>query len=203
MAEKKPEFTVTDRRLFTPEGELRPDVPDEERSTAAPTPSAPRPEQAMPKPSEQKPAAAAPPETKQPQTPPPPSAAEQKAQADAYSQSTRDLDDGLRRELGANKAQDLAMTFERFIASLYMTALLQLGLVHEQGGQPQIDLIGARQTIDTLEILEQKTKGNLTPSEQAFLQNVLYELHMAYLEVTNALARGPQPPPAGSGPRPR
>ncbi|MGE5724018.1 MAG: DUF1844 domain-containing protein [Acidobacteriota bacterium] len=180
MAEKKPEFTVTDRRLFTSEGELRPDAAEEQpapKSAAEPKPPEP------PKPAEGA-----------PQTPPPPSAAEQKAQAEAYSQSTRDLDARLKRELGSAQAQDLQITFERFLASLYMTALLQLGLVQEQGGRPQIDLIGARQTIDTIDILKDKTKGNLTSAEEAFLQNVLYELHMAYIEVTNALARGAQAP---------
>ena len=81
------------------------------------------------------------------------------------------------------------------MASLYMTAMLQLGLMHEQGGQPRVDLIGARQTIDTLSLISDKTKGNLTPAETAFLQNSLYELRMAYVEVTNALARPPQTPP--------
>jgi hypothetical protein len=115
-------------------------------------------------------------------------------QSDAYNQSTRDLDSRLRQEVGDQKIQNLEMTFERFLASLYMTALLQLGLVHEQGAQPQIDLIGARQTIDTIGLLKDKTKGNLTSAEEAFIQNVLYELRMAYIEVTNALARGPQTP---------
>ncbi|HEV2116716.1 MAG TPA: DUF1844 domain-containing protein [Terriglobales bacterium] len=183
MAEKKPEFTVTDRRLFTPEGELRPE------SDTEPTPP---PSKAT---AEAKPAAE-PSKLVEPatQTPPPPSAAEQKAQADAYSKSASELDARLRRELGSAQAQDLQITFERFLASLYMTALLQLGLVQEQGGRPQIDLIGARQTIDTIDILKDKTKGNLTSAEEAFLQNVLYELHMAYIEVTNALARGVQAP---------
>jgi uncharacterized protein DUF1844 len=188
MAEKKPEFTVTDRRLFTPEGELRPDSAEEmpaEKRAAEPTPAAEQPKSAAEQPKPADPAA---------QTPPPPSAAEQKTQADAYSKSTRDLDARLKRELGSAQAQDLQMTFERFLASLYMTALLQLGLVQEQGGRPQIDLIGARQTIDTIDILKDKTKGNLTSAEEAFLQNVLYELHMAYIEVTNALARGAQAP---------
>ena len=182
MAEKKPEFTVTDRRLFTPEGELRPEATEEQPAT---TPAKSAAETKTPEPA--KPAETA-------QTPPPPSAAEQKASADAYSQSTRDLDARLKRELGSAQAQDLQMTFERFLASLYMTALLQLGLVQEQGGRPQIDLIGARQTIDTIDILKDKTKGNLSSAEEAFLQNVLYELHMAYIEVTNALARGVQAP---------
>ncbi|MGE5207286.1 MAG: DUF1844 domain-containing protein [Chlamydiota bacterium] len=181
MAEKKPEFTVTDRRLFTPEGELRPEATEEQPATKSATEPKPAVETAKPA----EPAAP---------TPPPPTTAEQKASADAYSQSTRDLDARLKRELGSAQAQDLQMTFERFLASLYMTALLQLGLVQEQGGRPQIDLIGARQTIDTIDILKDKTKGNLTSAEENFLQNVLYELHMAYIEVTNALARGVQAP---------
>jgi hypothetical protein len=85
------------------------------------------------------------------------------------------------------------------MASLYMTAMLQLGLMHEEGGQPRIDLIGARQTIDTLALLSEKTKGNLTAAEANFLQNCLYELRMAYVEVTNALAHPPQAPVKGTG----
>jgi hypothetical protein len=42
--------------------------------------------------------------------------------------------------------------------------------------------------------LSEKTKGNLTSAEENFLQNCLYELRMAYVEVTNALARPPQTP---------
>jgi hypothetical protein len=78
-----------------------------------------------------------------------------------------------------------------------MTGMLQLGLMHEQGGQPQLDLIGARQTIDTISLLSDKTKGNLSSKEQTFLQNALYELRMAYVEVTNAIAKGPQQAPPG------
>jgi len=55
-----------------------------------------------------------------------------------------------------------------------------------------LDLIGARQTIDSLALLSEKTKGNLTAKEGDFLQNALYELRMAYVEVTNAIAKGPQ-----------
>jgi len=187
MSEKKQEsFTVTDRRLFTTEGELRRDTPEEEPA---------------------KPAAAAAPATT-PATAPapgaenvpePPTAAEQKQQADAYSKSSKELD--ARVELSGHSAKELEMTFERFMASLYMTAMLQLGLMHEEGGQPRLDLIGARQTIDTLALIMEKTKGNLTPAEGNFLQNSLYELRMAYVEVTNALARPPQQPATGTGAR--
>ena len=194
MAQKRneqSEFTVTDRRLFTSEGELRSDVP-EEVEPAKPAPSAPVHEASssanLPGPSIEKS------DGTERDIPPPPSAAEQDAQAAAYRQSAKDLDSQV--ELSGRSAKEFEMTFERFLASLYMTAMLQLGLMHEQGGQPRIDIIGARQTIDTLSLLAEKTKGNLTPAEQNFLQNSLYELRMAYVEVTNALARPPQPGPA-------
>ena len=186
MAEKKQEsFTVTDRRLFTPEGEMREEISQEEVSSAPPTPP-PAPPQAPVAPVEV--ASPAP----QADTPPAPTAAEQKEQADAYSRSAKDLD--ARVELSGHSSKELEMTFERFMASLYMSAMLQLGLMHEQGGQPRVDLIGARQTIDTLSLLSEKTKGNLTGAEENFLQNCLYELRMAYVEVTNALAHPLQAP---------
>jgi hypothetical protein len=202
MAQKRKEeseFKVSDKRLFTSEGELRSDPVEEQApppvaatapatavsttapaavstpvSTipeAAPTPAAPAPESDIPE---------------------PPTASEQQAQHDAYKQSSRDLD--TRVELSGHSVKELEMSFERFMASLYMTALMQLGLMHEQGGQPGVDLIGARQTIDTLGMIAEKTKGNLTPKEQGFLHNCLYELRMAYVEVTNALAHPPQTP---------
>jgi len=86
------------------------------------------------------------------------------------------------------------MTFDKFVASLYMTALMQMGLVHEQGMSAQPDIMAARQTIDTISILAEKTKGNLTAAEDTLMQNVLYELRMAYIEVTNALTRAPKGP---------
>jgi hypothetical protein len=126
--------------------------------------------------------------------PMPPTAAEQEAQAAAYHQSAKDLDAQV--ELNGHSVKDFEITFERFIASLYMTAMLQLGLMRQPGEQPRVDILGARQTIDTLSLLTEKTKGNLTPTEESLLQNSLYEVRMAYVEVTNALARPPQPGPA-------
>ena len=186
MADKKQDsgFTVTDRRLFTSDGELRSDAPEEKPAEPAPRASA----VAMAPPAEPAPSAVT-----DPNVPPPPTAAEQKANADAYHQSSKDMD--ARVELSGHSSKELEMTFERFMASLYMSAMLQLGMMHEEGGQPRVDLIGARQTIDTLGLLQEKTKGNLTSAESNFLQNCLYELRMAYVEVTNALARPPQAPP--------
>jgi hypothetical protein len=194
MAEKKQEsFTVTDRRLFTSEGERRREISEEEVSTAPPFP--PAAAELKTSPSSAEPSAldehAVPgPSDLDPSVPPPPTAAEQKQQADAYHESAKELD--ARVELSGHSAKEMQMTFERFMASLYMTAMLQLGLMQEERGQPRVDLLGARQTVDTLGLLAEKTKGNLTPVEQNFLQNCLYELRMAYVEVTNALARPPQ-----------
>jgi hypothetical protein len=193
MAEKKqdPGFTVTDRRKFTENGELRRDV---EVETAKPAPSAttassPKQDAEGSNVSTMHPVQES--RTLGQDVPPAPSASEQQAQADAYRRSSKDLDS--RVELSGGSAKDFEMTFERFLASLYMTAMLQLGLMHEQGGQPRVDIVGARQTIDTLALLAEKTKGNLTPTEENFLQNSLYEVRMAYVEVTNALSRPPQP----------
>ena len=200
MAEKRQDsgFTVTDRRLFTEDGELRKDVSEEaeapKASAAAAAPATASPNEAPPQGNI---AAGSPAEgggILGQGAPAPPSAAEQQAQADAYRESAQELDS--RVELSGRSAKEFEMTFERFLASLYMTAMLQLGLMHQQGEQPRIDILGARQTIDTLSLIAEKTKGNLTPTEENFLQNSLYEVRMAYVEVTNALSRPPQPGPA-------
>jgi hypothetical protein len=186
MPDKKQDnFTITDRRLFTPDGELRKENADEESPKPA-TEAAP----SATTPTGRADGTKSPEASAHPNMPAPPTAAEQQQQADAYRKSSKELD--ARIEVGGHSAKDLEITFERFLASLYMSAMLQLGLMHEEGGQPRVDLIGARQTIDTLSLLSEKTKGNLIPAEQNFLQNVLYELRMAYVEVTNALARPPQ-----------
>lgn len=192
MAEKKNDsgFKVTDRRLFTSDGELRSDLA-EEVETAKPEASSPSKQASAPK-TPQSAATDGPAVDRE--MPPPPTKAEQDAQAAAYRQSSADLDKEV--ELGGHSAKDFEITFERFMASLYMTAMLQLGLMRQQGEQPRVDIIGARQTIDTLSLLAEKTKGNLTAAEGNFLQNSLYELRMAYVEVTNALAHPPQPGPA-------
>jgi hypothetical protein len=189
MTEKKiSSFTVTDRRLFTADGELRSE-PAEEQKPAAEIPAAPEPPVRAPGPAITE--AAEPPAPQDTGT----TAAEHQEQAEAYRKSSADMDRAV--EQSGQSAKDLEITFERFLASLYMTGMLQLGLMREEGGSPQLDLIGARQTIDSLSLLSEKTRGNLTSAEQNFLQNALYELRMAYVEITNAIAKGPQQVPAG------
>jgi len=144
---------------------------------------------------EQAPAATAEPEVAG-DMPEGPTAAEQDASADAYAASTKQVDERIRKELHnqgrGDQVRDLEMNFDKFIASLYMTTLMQLGLAAPQGEKPSLDLMGARQTVDILGMLSEKTKGNLTATEESTLRNVLYELRMAYLEVTNLLANPPK-----------
>ena len=182
---KKDEFVVTDKRRFTAEGEVSDALPEQRVEPDVPETSA-KPTAQQDEPAEQP-------------APPPPSAEERQAQHDAFKQSSKQLDDALAGKMGGRTAKDFEVTFERFAASLYMSTLVQLGLVHEQGAQVQVDLIGARQSIDTIGMIAEKTKGNLTPAEENLLQNCLYELRMAYVDVTNMLTRGPQPGAGGPG----
>ena len=194
MAEKEKQsgFVVNDRRLFSSDGELRPDVVEaEERERAASEAQKKAVTQAAEAPNVETSSTTVP-ELEAEGL----SADEHKAGADAYAASTKKMDYRIRKELDkegrGDQARDLDMTFEKFIASLYMTALMQLGMAAPQGEKPMLDLIGARQTIDILGILNDKTKGNLLPGEESTLRNVLYELRMAYLEVTNLIANPPQ-----------
>ena len=184
---KKPAFTVSDRRKFTEEGELRPESAAEE--TAEPE-SAPGTSAAAP-------ATEQPAETeKEKEVPPPPSAEEQEASSSAYRDAHAEVDKALNEALGAQHKPDaLKASFESFVASLYMSAMIQMGLMHERDETPQVDLVGARHTIDTLSMLEEKTRGNLTDAEKALLQDCLFRLRMAFVEITNALTRAPQTPP--------
>ena len=206
---KQSEFVVNDRRLFGMDGELRQDVVEaeerreereQEERDAAHRINEERAAQREPAPTVA--VATEPPPATPEELHEAPSAAEQQASVDAYAESTREMDKQIHRELDkqgqAHRAKDFEMDFEKFAASLYMSALMQLGLAAPQGGKPQVDLMGARQTIDILGILKDKTKGNLTPAEENMLQNVLYELRMAYLEVTNLIAN----PPEGRVPAP-
>jgi hypothetical protein len=81
------------------------------------------------------------------------------------------------------------MDFDRLIQSLYMQALMQLGGATEPGQPARVDILGARQTIDMLTVIAEKTKGNLTDGEDKLTQSALFELRMAFLDVTQAIAR--------------
>lgn len=76
-----------------------------------------------------------------------------------------------------------APTFATFVLSLSTSALLQLGAIESaEGARPEPDLAMARHTIDILEVLEAKTRGNLDEHEEELLTGVLHDLHMRFLE---------------------
>ena len=193
MAKKEDEFVVSDRRRFAPEGDLRTDVPvTEEEKTAIPPGEPPTPIA----PAKAQPVAAA--EEEKDEMPAPPTAAEQLEQSVAYKASGKKIDDMLASTPGA-KGGLPDMTFERLVESFYMSALFQLGALRQEGEPANVDIISARQTIDSLSLIQEKTKGNLSEREQILLQNVLFELRMAWIEVTNAIASAPKGKP-GAGP---
>jgi len=211
MPEKPLPFVVTDRRKFTTEGESRPDAdPSPERE--------PRPETVAPPESPGAPAQTAPsfevgsteaspdpaPEPELPRAP----TSEQMEQSRAAFQATADRLDTAVRAANPGMEHPPAMTFDQLIQSIYMQAILQLGGGTQEGQQPQVDILGARQSIDMLGILDEKTHGNLSPAESTLLSSALFELRLGFLEITQALARSAQqraatgapPPPGRPGP---
>ncbi len=165
------------------DGELRPDAdPSPEREERASAPAEPV---AVAPPT---PAAAAPETPAEPEMPPAPTPEENDQARRAYEMTADRLDTAIR---SANPGMDHppAMSFEQLVQSIYMTAMMQLGAATHEGQQPQVDILGARQSIDMLGVLAEKTKGNLTPEENRLLDSALFELRMAFLEITQALAR--------------
>lgn len=75
-------------------------------------------------------------------------------------------------------ANELQITFSSFLISLGRTALEHLGDTDETRARADLPL--ARQTIDLLSLLQDKTKGNLDAEEQKLLESMLYELRVRY-----------------------
>ncbi|MCC7536363.1 MAG: DUF1844 domain-containing protein [Deltaproteobacteria bacterium] len=94
------------------------------------------------------------------------------------NQPTQDGDD----ESDAPNAAEQAADFVSFVVGLATSALAHLGGDEAPADGPRPDLALARQTIDILGMLEQKTKGNLTGDEERILGHVLYDLRMRYVE---------------------
>ena len=158
--EEKP-IRVVDRRMFTPDGELRPDYQAEEPAEAgAPSPAAqqPAPAAAQPEPA-----------------PPPPSPAAASEEAPGSDEPPAE-------------PRDPGSDFTSLVRSLATTAYSALGLIPDPSGIQRRDPVVARQMIDWLAMLEVKTRGNISFEESDFLARVLYELRLAFVEMT-------RPPP--------
>jgi Domain of unknown function (DUF1844) len=195
MAEKPIPFVVTDRRKFNLDGEPRQDAASTQEEREAQQERAAQQEQearaarqreeqdaAAPTP---EPAAAA---SSEPEMPPPPTEEQMEQSKLAFDATADRLDVAIR---SANPGMEHApkMSFERLVQSVYMTSIMQLGGATPEGQAPQVDLMGARQSIDMLTIVAEKTKGNLSESETALIHSAVFELRMGFLEITQALAR--------------
>src|SRR3954447_18667871 len=147
MDKPKSEIKVTDKRIFTAEGEIR-DEFKEEIKAGDPFAAKPTEKPAEPAAAKQPP----PPERRQAANPEPPPSGER------------------RNKSIADKAQNPGTQFADFVEPLIAQAYMSLGMLRDPYGQkPKIDTAAARQMIEILTMLKDKTAGNLTPDEDDFL----------------------------------
>ena len=205
--EKDKPFVINDRRKFRMDGEPRELQPDPSMESARIIPT-PEPQDAEPAhsgpvlvnsahtitpvpepPAEEHVAAeAAEAEDGQPPLPPPPTPEEIEQVRAAYDATSERIDTMMRAQnLGAEHLPH--MDFTQLVQSLYMSAMMQLGAGTQQGQQPRVDIIGAKNSIDMLAVIEDKAGSNLTDSEKRLLEAALFELRMGFLEITQLLAR--------------
>ncbi len=165
MAEPKHDetFKVVDRRLFTPEGEFRKDVAeqqDREHESASSVSAAQAARNAVPA---KDPVSGA-------------TGAAKPAARDAAADTQH-----------AGSAPKRSPTFENLVRSLGQNAAMLLGgYADPRTGQPMLDLEGAREMIDMLDALREKTIGNLAPEEDTLLLDILGNLKLAFMEMTKA-----------------
>jgi len=190
-----PKFEVIDRRKFKADEEHESQKAALEEAQARPeTKAAPEPA-----PSAEAPEPALSGEAGN-EMPPPPTAEESHEQKAAYDASAQRLEEIIRAQNPAVGAQP-PITFEHLVQQFYVSAMIQMGAGAQEGQRPRVDILGARTTIDLMGVLAEKTKGNLTPGEDRALQTVLFEVRMAFMELTSMInlqaMQPPQPPPPG------
>ncbi len=123
----------------------------------------------QPAPAQQPPPKAQQPSPKEQQPPP------KASQAEAASRSSQ-------------QDSSQGVDFASFLLSLATTGMVHLGEIPEPStGQKSEDLEGARQMIEILDILKEKTEGNLSGEESKLLENLLYELRMKFLSKSKAV----------------
>jgi len=158
-------FKVVDRRLFTAEGELRKEIAEQQdREHEASWVAPPAARSATP--------AAVP-------AAPAPNPAKSGPDAAGTAPAATQMGDTPKR----------SPAFENLVRSLGQNAAMLLGgYADPRTGQPMLDLEGAREMIDMLDTLREKTVGNLAPEEDTLLLDVLGNLKLAFMEMTKAAA---------------
>ena len=151
------ELKVTDKRIFTPDGDIR----EEFKTDIKP---------------------ADPQAAKAPEPAPPPKQAERSAGPSPQRPQEE------RRRTIADKATNPGTPFTNFIEPLIAQAYMSLGMLRNPY-QPQakIDVAAARQMIEILTLLREKTAGNLTPDEDDFLATHVGELKLAFVQRTKSI----------------
>jgi hypothetical protein len=212
MPEQNKPFVITDRRKFTLDGEPRLDAdpsPEKVRPIVppveAPIESSARlvPELVSSQASEAVTEPETPPDAfvqEDPTGPHAPTAEQMEQSRLAFDATAERLDIAI-RSANPGMEQLPKMSFERLVQSVYMTAIMQLGGNTPEGQKPQVDLLGAKQSIDMLTVIADKTAASLTLDERQLIDSALFELRLAFLDITQALARTaqkPQPPAPGT-----
>lgn len=160
------ELKVTDRRIFTPEGEIRDEFKSEDIQPVEPQPTRPAESNA----------AAAPPAAEETHPPQPDRRKENRPTAEE------------RRRTMSDKATNPGTPFTNFIEPLIAQAYMSLGMLRNPY-QPQakVDVGAARQMIEILTLLRDKTQGNLDPDEEDFMETHLGELKLAFVQRTKSI----------------
>jgi len=193
-----PKFEVIDRRKMKAEEE-KGHTREETGHGAVPSEPAAGPRLVVPEsaePKSEKPPTRAAEQEPVPDLPPAPTAEESREQKTAYDVSAQRLEDLVRAQNPGIGAQP-PVGFEHLVQQLYLSAMIQMGAGTQEGQRPRVDIMGARQTIDLLGVLAEKTKGNLSEVEERTLETVLFDVRMAFLELTNMITMQgvPAPPP--------
>jgi hypothetical protein len=182
-----PRFEVIDRRKRMGSEEATPPATEAVQEVAAEEKPAPGPRLVVPEAPEEE--AAAP---DQPAVPTAEECAQQKAAYEAGAQRLEELIRAQNPGMGAPPP----VSFESLVQQFYVSAMIQMGAGTQEGQRPRIDILGARVTIDLLGILAEKTRGNLSEAEERMLQTVLFDVRMAFLELTSMISmQNVAPPP--------
>ena len=197
-----PKFEVIDRRKMKKDEEQEspssPSTSPDAKAAQEPAQKSAGPrlvEPEAPKPPQPEPSSLAPEDELAGEMPPLPSAEEMREQESAYAASAQRVEDLLRAQNPTMGAQP-PIKFEHLVQQLYLSALMQMGAATPEGQRPRVDIIGARQSIDLLGVLDEKTRGNLTDAEARMLETVLFELRMTFLELSKMISlQGVQAPP--------
>ena len=80
------------------------------------------------------------------------------------------------------------MEFIHLLDMLVQTAMMYAGAL-DTGAERRVDIVGVRQMIDLISVLEEKTKGNLTEQEKDILTNTVFQLRMTYMEIVNMIEK--------------